>query len=160
MARTKNLTVNLNAFLDAIALSELGAEIIAESDDGYDVMVGSTPGNVLTFPDYSHHPDVFNRALDSTAAGRYQILYHNAVYYLDHLNLPDFGPESQDAIAVQMIDECHALDDIEAGNTSAAFIKCASRWASLPDSPYGQHTNRMSVLLAAYQAAGGTTTEA
>lgn len=163
MARTKGLSANLNAFLDTIAVSELGAAIIAESDDGYDVLVDSTPGHVLAFSDYSRHPHQLepgtNTSPPSTAAGRYQILAHYADVYIRQLGLPDFGPESQDAIAIQMIGECHARDDIEAGNASGALVKCSSRWASLPGATYGQHVNRLDALLAAYSRAGGQTAE-
>ena len=163
MARTLGLTPNLNAFLDAVALSELGAQILAESDDGYNVIVGSRPGAVHLFTDYTHHPGVLvalSAELSSTAAGRYQILKRYADVYIPQLCLPDFGPQSQDAIAIQMIDECHARPDVEAGYAADALIKCSSRWASLPASTYGQHTNRMSYLVAAYQAAGGAVQEA
>lgn len=164
MARTSGLSPNLNAFLDAIAVSELGAAILAESDDGYNVLEGSMPGHVLTFASYAQHPNVLEPATSSapasTAAGRYQILHHWAVAYSAQLGLPDFGPESQDSIAIQMIGECHARDDIEAGNIKSALVKCNSRWASLPGSQYGQHVNKLNSLLAAYQSSGGQTAEA
>lgn len=158
MARTQGLTANLNAFLDTIAVSELGKAIIAESDDGYNVLVGSIPGHVLTFSDYSHHPNIVEQVgtLKSTAAGRYQILARYAEVYLPQLSLPDFGPESQDAIAIQMINECHAMPDIEGGYAADAMIKCSSRWASLPAAAYGQHVNKMSDLMIVYADAGGT----
>lgn len=160
MARTQGLTPNLNAFLDAIAFSELGAQVIAESDDGYNVLVGSLPGAVHTFESYARHPGVLvalSPGLASTAAGRYQVLKRYADAYIPQLNLPDFGPVSQDAIAIQMINECNARPDVEAGYTAVALTKCSSRWASLPAATYGQHVNKLSYLLAAYEAAGGTT---
>ena len=160
MARTTGLSANLNAFLDTIAISELGAAILSESDDGYNVLVGSLPGHVLLFSSYAQHPNVFNKVLDSTAAGRYQTLHKWAVAYIQQLGLSDFGPESQDAIAIQQIGECHALDDIEAGRIEDAFTKCRSRWASLPGAGYGQHENKITDLLAAYQRAGGSAAEA
>lgn len=163
MARTPGLSANLNAFLDTIAMSEIGPEILAESDDGYNVLVGSTPGHVLTFSDYSQHPNMLEHlgsTLASTAAGRYQVLHKYAVAYISSLGLPDFGPESQDAIAIQMIDECHARPDVEAGYAADALVKCSSRWASLPAATYGQHVNKVTDLLAAYQRAGGSAAEA
>lgn len=163
MARIKGLSVNLNAFLDAIAFSELGAAILAESDDGYNVLEGSTPGHVLTFSSYAQHPNVLEPATSSapasTAAGRYQILHHYAVVYMAQLGLPDFGPESQDAIAIQMINECHAQDAIAAGRIADALVACSSRWASLPGAMYGQHVNKVANLSAAYQRAGGAVAE-
>lgn len=159
MARSKGLVPNLNAFLDMIAVSELGRAILEGSDDGYNVLVGSTPQHIMTFDSYAQHPNVLEHLsakLASTAAGRYQILHHYAVAYMEQLWLHDFGPESQDAIAIQMIRECGALVDVETSNVAPAIEKCASRWASLPGAGYGQHENRTQDLLAAYQQAGGT----
>jgi len=157
-----SLSMNLRAFLDMLAFSELGPELLAESDNGYDVIVGSTSGHADLFDDYSAHPHkrvilkIKGRIVTSTAAGRYQILARYADAYMRDLNLPDFGPASQDRIAVQMIRECHALDDIEAGRFSQAARKCASRWASLPGAGYQQHEQDINDLKLAYLAAGGS----
>jgi hypothetical protein len=40
MPRTKNLEPNLAAFLDMIAVSEIGPKLLSKSDDGYNVVVG------------------------------------------------------------------------------------------------------------------------
>jgi muramidase (phage lysozyme) len=66
---------NVVALLDAIKVSELGPRIIAGSDDGYNVLVGSTPTHILTFPSYASHPNILNRETNSTAAGAYQLLH-------------------------------------------------------------------------------------
>jgi muramidase (phage lysozyme) len=161
------MSPNLRAFLDMIAHSELGAEILAQSDNGYNVLVGSTPGHVLTFSSYADHPrrrmsvtikarDGATAIIESTAAGRYQILQRYFDAYRMNLGLPDFGPGSQDRIAVQMIRECRAIANIEAGQFETAVRQCSSRWASLPGAPYGQHVNPLAPLQAAYVAAGGT----
>jgi muramidase (phage lysozyme) len=162
------MSPNLKAFLDMIAHSELGNELLAQSDDGYNVIVGSIPGHVTLFNSYQDHPrrlvtiehdndDGTVRTLQSTAAGRYQILKRYFDFYKSSLKLKDFGKESQDAIAVQMIRECKALADIEAGHFAVAVDKCRSRWASLPGAGYaGQHENSLPNLLAAYTKAGGT----
>ena len=42
------MTGNEKAFLDMLAWSELGDKIIAQSDNGYNVLVGSLPGHVNT----------------------------------------------------------------------------------------------------------------
>lgn len=146
---------NRPAFLDMIAASELTPAVIAESDRGYNVLVGSLPGHVLTFASYTTHPNVLNKALDSSAAGRYQILFRYWQSYQKMLNLPDFGPLSQDRIAMQMIRECGALADIDSGNFAHAVALCSRRWASLPGSPYGQHENEIALLQGYYTAAGG-----
>lgn len=151
------MTPNQKAFLDMIASSEIGAQLLAETDNGYNVLVGSTPSHPLTFPSYATHPNIFNQACNSTAAGRYQLLHRYYVSYAASLRLPDFSPASQDAIALQQIRECQALNDIDAGQLSNAVTKCAHIWASLPGANYpGQHMNKLAVLQAAYVSAGGT----
>lgn len=150
---------NLKAFLDTIAVSELGAKLISLSDNGYNVVVGSTPDKPILFHSYTDHPRQLvhlSPTLASTAAGRYQILARYFDVYKTQLKLPDFGHDSQDKIATQMITECHALSDVLAGNVASALTKCNSRWASLPGSSYGQHTNGTGTLVSAYQSAGGT----
>jgi len=71
------------------------------------------------------------------------------------LGLPDFSPDSQDKIAIQMIKECHALSSIEEGRINEALMLCRSRWASLPGAGYGQHENKLADLEKAYVDAGG-----
>lgn len=155
------MTPNLQAFLDMLAYSELGPDILAQSDNGYDVLVGSTATDVHLFDSYADHPRervrllIRGKVVESTAAGRYQILARFYDHYRMQLGLPDFGPESQDAIATQMIRECRALGDIEAGLFSAAVRKCSSRWASLPGAGYEQHENQMDDLQASFVDAGG-----
>jgi len=149
-------TPNVTAFLDMIAVSEIGKPLLAHSDDGYNVLVGSTPSKPLLFDDYSTHPNILNRATNSTAAGRYQLLHRYFKPYRDQLGLPDFGPESQDAIAVQQIKESHAYGLVVAGQFDAAVAKCNHIWASLPGAGYGQHTNDLVALRDAYLDAGGS----
>lgn len=146
---------NICAFLDMLAASEIGPALLAASDDGYNVLVGSTPSRPLLFTDYSQHPNVLNKACDSTAAGRYQVLHRYAVAYATVLHLPDFSPASQDAIAAQQIRERGAIPHILAGNLAAAVQLCSNIWASLPGNNYGQHVNSLATLQAAYIAAGG-----
>lgn len=149
------MSPNLKAFLDMIAWSEIGPKLLALSDNGYNVIVGSTPARPILFHDYSTHPQIRNSAMNSDAAGRYQFMGRYWSHYKLQLSLPDFGPESQDKWAVQLIKECRALDDIELGNFTKAVGKCASRWASLPGAGYGQRENKIDALEAAYEAAGG-----
>jgi muramidase (phage lysozyme) len=155
------MSPNLHAFLDMIAFSELGPELLAESDNGYDVVVGSRPGHVQLFAPYDDHPwqrvtlTIHGKLVISTAAGRYQILGRYFDTYRMQLGLPDFGHDAQDLIAIQMIRECHAMQDIEDGAFAVAVGKCRSRWASLPGAGYGQHEQQLADLTAAYTAAGG-----
>lgn len=149
------MTPNQKAFLDTIAFSE-GTIRIPNSDDGYMVLVDSTPSHPLLFTSYADHPRVLNKELDSTAAGRYQHLERIFDAYKLKLDLPDFSPDSQDTIALRQIFECGALPDIEAGNLTAAIAKVAHLWASLPGANYGQHENTFNQLVQAYKSAGGT----
>ena len=145
------MSSNLKAFLDMIAVSE-GTK--GKGNDGYNVIVGGA-----LFDSYVDHPRklVWIRpGLASTAAGRYQLLARYWNYYRDFLQLVDFSPASQDAVAIQQIKERKALEDIEKGYISVAIDKCKNIWASLPGANYGQHENNIDKLIAAYKAAGGT----
>lgn len=149
---------NRVAFLDMIAASEIGAPLLAASDDGYNVLVGSTPSKPLLFKSYADHPNVLNQQLHSTAAGRYQILYRWWKIYKAQMVLRDFSPLSQDRYALQQLKEHGALPYIDQGRFEIAVVKCAPVWASLPGAGYGQRENKLEHLQAAYQAAGGTVT--
>lgn len=138
-----------------IAWSE-GTSRIPGSDNGYNVLVGATSQHPLLFKSYADHPRIINHALNSTAAGRYQLLARYFDAYKASLHLSDFSPASQDLIALQQIRECKALDDIDAGEISAAVNKCGRIWASFPGSPYGQRQNKISDLITIYEKAGGT----
>lgn len=139
-----------------IAVSE-GTKGIGE--DGYNVLVGSSKRQAFLFTSYADHPRIeikLNNNLSSTAAGRYQILRRYYDAYKTQLGLPDFSPDSQDKIAIQLIRECGALDMVGRGKFDLAVEKCRSRWASLPGAGYGQRENSLAVLRAAYINAGGT----
>lgn len=149
---------NRQAFLDMIAYSEIGPALLAVSDNGYNVLVGSTAERPLLFTSYSTHPNLLNVKMNSTAAGRYQLLHRYFEAYQRALKLPDFSPASQDAIALQQIKERRALEDIDTGRFSDAVSKVSNIWASLPGpgNTYGQHQNKLSALENAYAQAGGT----
>ncbi|WP_337038642.1 MULTISPECIES: glycoside hydrolase family 24 protein [Pseudescherichia] len=149
-----NVTPQRRAFLDAIAVGE-GTDNGRQQtrNHGYDVVVGGS-----LFSDYSRHPNRLVRlrpGLSSTAAGRYQLLSKYYDTYKQQLNLPDFGPASQDQIALQQISERRALADIDAGRIREAVSKVNNIWASLPGSKYGQRTETMDDFLKYFRAAGG-----
>lgn len=150
------MSKNLKAFLDMLAISELGYKLLNNSDDGYNVLVGGKLFN----NGYVSHPNILvdlpNLGIKSTAAGRYQILNRNYVYYSKLLGLKDFGHESQNAIAIQMIKERKALALIEEGNIKEAIRCVCNIWASLPGAGYDQHENKMEFLLKAYTDSNGT----
>lgn len=142
-----------SAFLRTIAFSE-GTDKPGQptKDRGYDVIVGGA-----LFSDYSRHPGVYvylpKLGIESSAAGRYQILERYAKHYMRQLGLRDFGPASQDRIAWQLIGECGAQADVLAGRFEQAVTKCKSRWASLPGAGYGQHEHSMKTLRGVYDKA-------
>jgi len=141
------------AFIDTIAFSEIGPKLLAETDDGYNVLVGSLPGHPLLFDSYDRHPQVLNHALDSTAAGRYQIIRGTWHGVAGELGLTSFSPENQDRAAIDLARTRGALPYLARDDAKSALIACSREWASLPNAGYGQHENRMSDLLAAYDAA-------
>lgn len=148
---------NLTAFLDTIAHAEIGPVMLAASDNGYNIIAGSVPGKMRLFHDYSDHPRKMVKVgnIYSTAAGRYQILSRIFDFYRAELHLHDFGPASQDDIAIQLIRECRALSDIEQGLFDSAIHKCRSRWASLPGAGYGQPEKRIDELRRVFTETGG-----
>lgn len=149
---------NHKAFLDMVAASELTPTLLQNSDNGYNVLVGSSGHWPLKFLSYKDHPRILNCRFNSTAAGRYQLLDHNYDYYKKFLNLQDFGPVAQDTIALQQIRECHALDNIAAGRVKIAIAECSNIWASLPGNNYGQHKTSMDELFHYFTEAGGKIT--
>lgn len=156
MPRSTNLSPNMASFLDAIAWSEIGPALLDLSDDGYNVVVGSTPQRPILFDDYSRHPRIRRYEVNSDAAGRYQFMGRYWEHYKRQLDLPDFGPESQDKWAIQLIRECKAIDMVESGMFDNAINACRSRWASFPGAGYGQHEHELDSLRMAYTQAGGT----
>jgi len=146
---------NVCAFLDAIAYTE-GTDNGRQQtlDHGYDVLVGGQ-----LFHGYAQHPNKLVRlsaSLSSTAAGRYQILYRFWRIYQQRLKLPDFSPLSQDLYAINQLKEQGAYGRIQAGEFEKAVLKVNNIWASLPGSPYGQHTYSMDEMKAIYIMHGGT----
>jgi muramidase (phage lysozyme) len=149
------MTQNEKAFLDMIAWSE-GTSTIPGSDDGYKVLVGSTPEHPILFDSYADHPRIFNVKLNSTAAGRYQILARYWDSYKDLLGLVDFSPPYQDIYALNQLQERRARDLINAGNVIAGIIKVANIWASLPGNAYRQRKNKIEDLVAKFYEYGGS----
>ncbi len=135
---------NVLAFLDMIAHSEIGDALLLMTDDGYNVLVGSTPYKPITFNDYSAHPRILNRALNSTAAGRYQFIWRT----WRGLDFPDFTPENQDRGCIELIKGRDALEVVIRGDIEAAIHLCREEWASFSGNSYGQHQNKTADLVA------------
>ena len=151
------ISPSLRAFLDLIAWSEGTSTSSATKSNGYDVIV-SGPDGPEVFTDFSDHPFA-NRPpkivredplLESTAAGRYQILYRYWKVYKTELGLTSFLPDSQDAVAIEQIKERGALEDIAAGEIELAIGLCSNIWASLPGNSYDQNARSMDSLLAKF----------
>ena len=161
---------SLKFFLDLIAWSEGTSTSPITQDDGYDVIVTGVDGPSV-FSSYADHPFASGRApvmvsatppLISTASGRYQVLLRWWRLYKIQLSLPDFSPASQDAVAIQQINECGATPMLLEDNVEQAITACSKIWASLPGNDYAQPGGRkMPALLAQYTQlrTGATPTE-
>lgn len=148
---------NVAAFLWMLRVSEG-----TSADDGYRALFGYTPSNGKTFSSFADHPKIFynytNQAgvtLRTSAAGAYQITATTHGALCRKYGFAAFTPEVQDAMAVQLIKEKGALDDVKAGRFDMAIHKCRKVWASLPASNVNQPTRSRDYLAAAYQQAGG-----
>jgi muramidase (phage lysozyme) len=153
------ISPTLAKFLSLLGFSEGTTTSSITQNDGYDVIVSGVDGPE-TFTDYSDHPFAHGRpsklirpeengrpAIYSSASGRYQIELWIWRAYKPKLGLQDFSPASQDAVAAQLIGECHAIQPILAGDIEKAIELCNSRWASLPGNTDGQGGKSMDDLL-------------
>lgn len=143
---------NERAFLDMLAYAEG-----TSGPDGYRTMFGGR-----LFDSFADHPRVYTpftnsrgERLTSSAAGRYQFLARTWDALQRRLGLPDFGPASQDAAALELVRERGALNDVRAGRLATAIAKVAPIWASMPGAGYAQPEKKLPTLIAQYQAAGG-----
>ena len=159
MARIANIAPNIMAFLDMLAWSEIGAALLVISDQGYNVLCGATASRPLLFKSYVAHPHLFNKRLDSSAAGRYQFLYSTWEGLRTKLGLSDFGPVNQDRGAIELLREHGAIQHILNGSLirateiAAAIGDAAPVWASLPGAGYGQPEHDIDDLAHVYGAA-------
>lgn len=157
------MPTNRSALCDTVAFAEGTSTSPATKNNGYDVIVTGIDGRPETFTDYSTHPFangrpskiINSRGLTSNASGRYQFMLRDWRYYQNLLRLPDFGPASQDAWAIQLIRERRALPLIDAGDIRAALAAISNLWASLPGNSYGQPQRKLDLLVAKYQSFGG-----
>ena len=132
----------VRAYLALAAWSEGTSTSPATKNDGYDVIVTGIDGKPEIFQSYADHPFAFGRPakiireapgeLRSTAAGRYQILLKWWRAYKAMLNLPDFTPQSQDAVAIRQLKERGAIDLILQDKIPEAIAESSHIWASFP----------------------------
>ena len=149
------MDAKLKAFLDLIAFSEGTSTSKYTKNDGYDVVVNGVD-SPHTFSNYLTHPNVLvtvreHPLLQSTAAGRYQLLHRWYEAYCAKLGLKNFTPASQDAIAIEQIKECRALPLIDAGDIAGAITACSNIWASFPGNNYNQGGHSIDTLVNKYQ---------
>jgi muramidase (phage lysozyme) len=154
---------NEQAFAYMVRSAEHDARDI-RSGDAYRAFYGHTPERPSLFSDYSDHPaitgekrgvplpEAWCRHLGypdgqcvSTAAGAYQInrptwsQFREADAARAWSRLEDFSPESQDELALRILEFDGVMPFIHAGNFHEAIMRASSRWASLPGSSAGQH---------------------
>jgi lysozyme len=98
----------------------------------------------------------FSPGCKSTAAGAYQQRRATWVSVRNALGLPDFGRDSQDRAALELIRRRGALADVQAGRFEAALHKCRNEWASLPGNYAKQGQRSIERLAQWYINAGGT----
>ena len=137
---------NVRAFLDMIGYSE-GAD--------YNTLFGGG-----TFDSFYDHPRqvISKSGYKSSAAGKYQIIQKTWDDVAPKIGAQDFLPATQDAAAIYLIKRRGALNDVIAGNFTAAVQKVRKEWASLPGAGYGQPERSLAQLQTVYQQAGGTVT--
>jgi muramidase (phage lysozyme) len=125
---TKDSNANVDNYLEFLNK--------AEGSPDYNTIVGGGK-----FYDYSKHPDTVGattKSGPSKAAGKWQITKETYNDIAPKLGITDFSPESQKKIALKLIQDKGALEDIQKGDYQTANAKLGSVWASLPSSPYPQ----------------------
>ena len=126
-------------------------------DKGYKTLVGGG-----TFDDFSKHPNIYNKKLNSTAAGAYQILkktWDNIKKYRDKYGIDDFSPKNQDKSCIILLHKIRdSLDLIMANKIDEAVRTRTDKpkkrlhydWESLPESTYNQRTETMENFMKYY----------
>ncbi|WP_242449022.1 glycoside hydrolase [Burkholderia metallica] len=151
---------NRVAFLDVVAVNEIGQLMLARSDDGYDLLASSTPSRLRFFKrhgeDYAGFPDPDDPSFPAPRAGRYRISGNGWAAYQSASGARDFGPIAQDQFALEQMRVCGALTLIDAGRFAEALACASVTWPSLS----GTNADRDAQLLATYVRAGGQTSEA
>lgn len=151
---------NVRTFLDVISKAE------GTDTHGYATAFGG--GQLESLADHPRRLYDFTqtdgKANKTSAAGKYQFLQRTWDDVAGNLGLQDFGPESQDLAAVELLRRAGALESAARGDFQAAAQLSGATWASLPSSPYAQPKRSqgfieqaVNSLLPAAQAAGAPT---
>jgi len=135
---------NVRAFLDMLAAAE------GTVQHGYATAFGGAK-----LPALNDHPrtqtgftQTDGKRNTTSAAGRYQFLEDTWDDVAGKLKLPDFGPQSQDIAAVELLNRAGALQAVLSGDFDTAVQKSGATWASLPSSPYPQSKRSMDFIRA------------
>lgn len=151
---------NVAAFLVTLRTAE---GTMTQDDEGYRALFGWRPGNGKTFDSYATHPrqffnytDLAGNAKRTSAAGAYQITATTFDALVSKYGYSDFTPATQDAMALQLINEKGALGDVQAGRFEVALNKVRKIWASLPGAGADQPERNLAYVKSAYESAGGT----
>lgn len=130
---------NVQKFLNLISQAE------GTDTHGYNTLFGG--GRVESLADHPRQLFDFKETTGNpnktSAAGRYQFLQGTWDEQAKKLGLPDFGPQSQDLAAVNLLRERGILPHILQGDFDTAVNKSGKIWASLPSSTYAQPKRSM-----------------
>lgn len=121
---------NMRKFLDLVSYTE------GTGKHGYHTLVGGKRIESL-----SKHPNVVGIVTKdgkSTAFGRYQITYSTYKDVASKVGVTDMSPQSQDKLAVYLLNRAGGLSDILAGNFTKGISKARNVWVSFPNSKVGQ----------------------
>jgi muramidase (phage lysozyme) len=107
----------------------------------------------VRIPKLDRYPNILvkvnDKGLNSSAAGKYQIIQKTYLGAAASMGLTDFSPNTQDLIAVELIRNRGAIPYITKGDIKGALTKTTlnKEWASLAGAGYGQHENSLEKLL-------------
>jgi lysozyme len=159
---------NLAAFLMAIRKCEG-----TSAPNGYRYLFGSRPDAEKLFWSFADHPRIRTYETNdefirdgkvefTTSAGAYQLVAttYDALMRKFPGRWHGFNERVQDEMAIELIKECGAYDDVLAGRWQDAVRKCSRTWASLPTADTPQGRRSWQFVLNAYIDAGGQTTDA
>lgn len=113
---------NVQAFLHVIRAGESD-----QTDAAYTLLNGGAH-----FNSFADHPFAGQSAPPGLASGAYQFIPHTWGGLAKQFGAADFSPPWQDAMAVALIQQKGALDDVANGQLKLAIDKLATTWISLP----------------------------
>lgn len=154
--RIRNLSKDptYREFLDLISVTEGTSRT---KNGGYNTLFGfNKDGSNRYFDDMTKFPDSpapyrdprTGKVKYSNDAGRYQINIDTYKRMAKRLGITDFSPESQDMIAVALLDEIKGFDNaIRSGNKQQALKLASPVWVSLPyNKTGGSHVGESAAL--------------